>query len=120
MGTYREAVQLADYIYNRYYFGTGNSDILKALYPQHYLELISGIPDSRRVDNNFIFGIIRRESLFGLDAYSSAGAIGLMQLMPATAKSLARSLGISDLKDHLKVMKDKLYNSLNRTYSFLQ
>ncbi|NDG04748.1 MAG: lytic transglycosylase domain-containing protein, partial [Alphaproteobacteria bacterium] len=51
-----------------------------------------------------IHAIVRQESLFQRDAVSSAGARGYMQLMPATAKQVAKQLGIkkfrtSDLSD---------------------
>ena len=91
MGSFDESIRLADFIYNRYYYGTNNT-VLTTLYPRHFLNQLESISDFRRVDENFIFGIIRRESLFGAQAVSSAGAIGLMQLMPATAKTLALSL----------------------------
>ncbi|WP_421991213.1 lytic transglycosylase domain-containing protein [Roseococcus sp.] len=41
-----------------------------------------------------VFAITRQESNFQVDAVSSASARGLMQLMPATAQSVARRIGI--------------------------
>lgn len=42
-----------------------------------------------------IHSLIRQESVFDREARSSAGALGLMQLMPATAVETARKLGIA-------------------------
>jgi soluble lytic murein transglycosylase len=42
----------------------------------------------------FVYGLIRQESRFVTDARSSAGASGLMQLMPATARWTARQIGL--------------------------
>ncbi|HSJ96018.1 MAG TPA: transglycosylase SLT domain-containing protein [Myxococcota bacterium] len=46
------------------------------------------------VDPAYVYGLIRQESRFIMDARSHAGASGLMQLMPATAKWTARRLGV--------------------------
>ncbi len=47
------------------------------------------------LDPAYVYGLIRQESRFIMDARSSVGASGLMQLMPATARWTARRLGLS-------------------------
>ena len=44
----------------------------------------------------YVYGLIRQESRFIMDARSSVGASGLMQVMPATAKWTAKKIGLSD------------------------
>ena len=46
------------------------------------------------VEPAWVYGVIRRESIFSTDIQSSAGAIGLMQLLPQTAKYIGRKIGI--------------------------
>ncbi len=55
-------------------------------------------PKSRELalDNGWVYGLMRQESRFIMNARSSAGAKGLMQLMPATAKWVAKKIGLSD------------------------
>jgi soluble lytic murein transglycosylase len=46
------------------------------------------------IDPAVIYGLIRQESRFIIDARSGVGASGLMQLMPATARWTARKIGL--------------------------
>jgi soluble lytic murein transglycosylase len=48
------------------------------------------------IAEEMLYGIARQESRFVADIVSSAGAVGLMQLMPATARWVARQLAVSD------------------------
>ena len=46
------------------------------------------------LDPAFVYGLIRQESRFVMDARSGVGASGLMQIMPATAKWTAKKIGL--------------------------
>ena len=50
-------------------------------------------PPASPLDPAFVLGLMRQESSFDAAALSPAGARGLMQLMPATAREVARSVG---------------------------
>ena len=47
------------------------------------------------LDPSYVYGLIRQESRFIMDARSGVGASGLMQVMPATAKWTAKKIGMS-------------------------
>jgi len=53
------------------------------------------------LDAAYIYGLIRQESRFITDVRSSAGAAGLMQLMPGTARWTARKLGVPYTADRI-------------------
>jgi soluble lytic murein transglycosylase len=48
------------------------------------------------LDETWVYGLIRQESRFIMDARSHVGAAGLMQLMPATARYVARKMNVAD------------------------
>jgi len=60
------------------------------------------------LENALLLAVMRQESAFDVEATSSAGARGLMQIMPSTAKMLARDLGVSYTPD--KLTRDPHYN----------
>lgn len=47
------------------------------------------------LDPAYVYGLIRQESRFVMDARSGVGASGLMQVMPATARWTARKIGLT-------------------------
>ena len=67
---------------------------LRLLYPFPHRALITAEAEDQGLDPFVTAALMRQESLFGERATSHVGARGLMQLMPATAQSLADSLGI--------------------------
>jgi soluble lytic murein transglycosylase len=63
-------------------------------FPMPYKQEVLQQAEERKLDPSLIYGVMRRESLFDPLARSSVGALGLMQLMPSTARNVARSLGM--------------------------
>ena len=96
-------------------------DDLEKRFPLAHRELVMNNARQQRINPAWAFAIIRQESAFTDDARSHAGAIGLMQLLPRTARQVARSLQLrfrrNDLLDastnvrlginYLKHVKDK-------------
>lgn len=69
-------------------------DSIDIRFPLAYKEHVLLAADQTRLEPSFIFAIARQESAMSEQAKSSAGARGLMQLMPSTAKQTARKNGI--------------------------
>jgi len=63
-----------------------------------FLDELEPVAAERGLDPAWIYGLIRQESRFVMDARSWAGAQGLMQIMPATARWIARKLGERDFR----------------------
>ncbi|MEQ8797891.1 MAG: transglycosylase SLT domain-containing protein [Salinisphaeraceae bacterium] len=68
-------------------------DDLNIRYPLHLRDAVSDAATTSGLDPALILAIMRTESLFMTNAHSPAGAIGLMQLMPATARRVAQDMG---------------------------
>jgi soluble lytic murein transglycosylase len=72
---------------------TASLPLWTAGYPMVYSSLVSQYTAANGLSEGLIYGLMRAESGFSPAIKSPAGAIGLMQLMPATAKQTARENG---------------------------
>ncbi len=76
-------------------FLTGFYAVVQIRYPRKYESIIREYSQSNNVEYELIQSVIWTESKFKKDAVSRAGAIGLMQLMPATAEWCASLCGVT-------------------------
>jgi soluble lytic murein transglycosylase len=65
-------------------------------YPAPYRDVLKAHTDPLALDEAWVYGLIRQESRFISIAKSHAGASGLMQIMPGTARWIAKKLGLKD------------------------
>ena len=77
---------------------------LRARYPLEYEHIIRGHAANHDLDPALLAAVVYVESRFDPNARSKAGAIGLMQLLPETAKGIALRTGgdrfvVADLRD---------------------
>jgi soluble lytic murein transglycosylase len=72
---------------------TASLPLWSAGYPLVYSDLVARDTAFNGLSEGLIFGLIRAESSFLPTARSPVGAVGLMQLMPATAKAIAHEKG---------------------------
>ena len=70
----------------------GHWDDMALRFPVLYEELVRREASATDLPASWIFAVIRQESAFAPHAGSQAGAVGLMQLMPATARWIAKRL----------------------------
>jgi len=84
----------------------GHHGFWQSMYPLPAWNLVKRQSLENCLDPLLVMGLIRKESYFVSHAKSSAGAAGLMQLMPATAADIARNLRIQDYS--LKEPEDNL------------
>ncbi len=89
-GLYDRSINSADRTQRRHDFALR--------YQTPYQGEIGSAARDAQLDEAWVFGLARQESRFIADIVSSAGAVGLMQLMPPTAKWVARQTGRSDFR----------------------
>lgn len=65
-------------------------------FPTPFKEAVLARTQNIGLDPAYVYGLIRQESRFIMDARSSVGASGLMQVMPATARWTAKKIGLTD------------------------
>jgi soluble lytic murein transglycosylase len=68
---------------------------LEQRFPMPFRDAVVKRSQSINLDPAYVYGLIRQESRFIMDAKSAPGAAGLMQVMPGTARDTARRLGIT-------------------------
>ena len=68
---------------------------LEQRFPTPFREAVVRRAQAISLDPAFVYGLIRQESRFVMDARSGVGASGLMQVMPATARETARRIGMT-------------------------
>jgi soluble lytic murein transglycosylase len=97
-------------------------DDLELRFPVLYRDLIEENAQRHGIDTSWVYGIVRQESAFVPDARSPVGALGLMQLMPATGRLTARRLkiparsthAILDIENNLRLGTGYLRQMLDR------
>ena len=104
---------------------TGQQHDFNLRYLSPYIEQVRPQAKSLGLDDAWVYGLMRQESRFITTAKSVVGASGLMQLMPATAKWVAKKIGIADYNhgrvndletnvtlgtNYLKIVLDELYS----------
>jgi soluble lytic murein transglycosylase len=75
-------------------------------YPVLHREALDTAAKQWDLDEAFVYGIIRQESRFMADVRSPAGAVGLMQLMPRTARWIARQMPLRPYKPEMLVLPE--------------
>jgi soluble lytic murein transglycosylase len=81
--------------------GAWNPRLLRIVYPFPFRSMIEPEAQRLELDPYLVAGLIRQESAFSPTVTSSAGAIGLMQVMPETGGMLAGDVGLRDYDPEL-------------------
>ena len=90
VGLYDRAINTAERTIARHDFGMR--------YMMPFREHFAAAARDQAADEALLFSVARQESRFAPDIVSSAGAVGLMQLMPPTARWVAKQMGRSDYR----------------------
>ena len=84
-------------------------------FPLQYQHLIEQYAREKEVSAAWVYGVTRRESAFDANIESSAKALGLMQLIPPTAKAVAKKLDLPRLGKY-DILKPKTNIQLGSAY----
>lgn len=98
-------------LYDRAIFSAGRAEQKQALttrFPMVYQDEVDAAAKQHAIPEAWVFGVMRRESGYIRDVRSSAGAIGLMQLMPKTAQYVAKLQGDKNWRGDLTDAKTNI------------
>lgn len=70
-------------------------------YPAPYRDVLQSRLEEHGLEEAWVYGLMRQESRFAVHAKSDVGAAGLMQIMPATARWVAKRIGMRDYRKAL-------------------
>lgn len=93
VGRYYEALRM---LHQAGYPGElGTRERAERFYPLAYDALMRSAAGGESIDHAFWYAVVREESMFSSSVSSHAGAVGLSQLMPATAEDVASRMGLT-------------------------
>jgi soluble lytic murein transglycosylase len=95
-GEYHRALSLVRTFFSEILERGGNAvdrSFWELAYPSGYVPAIQGLPGLNGMDPFLVTAVIREESAYNPIAVSSAGALGLMQVMPQTGQKVAVQVG---------------------------
>ncbi|MDR0585298.1 MAG: lytic transglycosylase domain-containing protein [Treponema sp.] len=90
-GLYAESIRLVSLYINKKDYEPSRRD-LELYYPRPFTETVEQYAEKTGLAPELLFGLVRTESAFQSGIVSAAGAVGLTQLMPATAKEMAERI----------------------------
>jgi soluble lytic murein transglycosylase len=101
---------------------SGHFNDLDLRFPLVYRDIVESDAAEHNLDPSWVYGVMRQESGFAVDARSAAGALGLMQLMPRVGRSTAKRLklnvsgsdAILEVENNLRLGTAFLQNLLKR------
>ncbi|MXW55529.1 MAG: transglycosylase SLT domain-containing protein [Gemmatimonadales bacterium] len=80
--------------------GRWTRPLLEAIYPLPFREALVAAAERNGLPPHFVAGLSRRESMFDPEIRSVANAIGLMQLLPETARNVSSRAGLAGYRRH--------------------
>ncbi len=87
-------------------WGFAPKEVLRLIFPQPYDRFVQRYAAQKRVEPAFVYALMRQESGFDREIKSGVGAVGLMQMMPATGKSIAMREGLKEFNPYSLVDAD--------------
>lgn len=119
LSNYGEAFRLNRRNYEKYFIRKKwfeKIGFIKNLYPLYYDDYVYPIAYKRDVDPLLIYALMKRESLFQARVKSYANAYGLMQILPSTARILAKKMDYENYNEPMNLYEPEVNINLGIYY----